>query len=377
MRFIVNRGEFLAELTALKSVFGEKGVVNPNIALQAIAGKVTIIANDSLTRMVGEVPAKVVKDGNVAIHGTAFLSLCKALPNGEITLEALPNNWLAIDAGEFKAKLPGTSLLFEGENPSDLNSSITIKSDELSRLVGDTRFIVMRGDETTLAKGALLEVAGDAMRMVTTDGHRLALSNVGSIEGKDTRQLVMSRRSLGQLKAILDQYKGDVQVTYNDRSIRFVAGTREMSARLISGWTYPPYRKVIPAEGPLKATAGLEALQLALKRTTLLAKEECSVVLTLSEGEILVEARDMHEVDSAQESLDATVAGDVLPRRLKFAARYLNDVLSALAGDNVTIQAQAGEGMPVVFRSAENPDRGLHVVVPQKEKQGQDGNKAA
>ena len=382
MRVILQKADFLAELNVLRSVFGEKDNQTANIHMSADQNGMTLVSTDARARIVGKVNAKVVKDGMLAIHGTTFLNLVKLLPSGEITMEAAENGFLAIEAGGFNATLPASV-----QHPNALHAdegydrAITLKGDDLARMVANTRFIIGRAEEKPLTKGALLELADGAARMVTTDGHRLAISGVGQLPD-DTAKLFVAKRAAGQLKALLDQYKGDVEVRFSNRAIHVIAGDRQLTALLIVD-SFPPYRRIIPTDPATKVTVNVTALQHAIKRTTLLANslDECDVLMHLSEGQIRVECHDLGEGDTAEESVDADVVGGQIPRVLKIGGRYIVEALDVFE-DDVTFSIQAAEQRPIAIQSAANPGDEMQIVMPmaiekKKEKEKPKGKKNA
>src|ERR1700741_5446849 len=90
------------------------------------------------------------------------------------------------------------------------------------------------------------------MRLVSTDGHRLALVTVprektkvkGKGDGEDDR-VILPRKTLLELARLLGEGDGDIQYERGENHLFFEVGGRLLISRMIDG-QFPAFERVIP-----------------------------------------------------------------------------------------------------------------------------------
>ena len=122
-----------------------------------------------------------------------------------------------------------------------------------------------------------LEVHGDTgkLRMVATDGHRLALVDreiPGDLRGI-ANGVIIPRKGLTELKRLLDEPDaGEIEIGFEGSSGLARRGDVTLVMRLIEG-EFPNYRQVIPAEVAVQLVVPTDPFVQALRRVALLSSE--------------------------------------------------------------------------------------------------------
>ena len=99
------------------------------------------------------------------------------------------------------------------------------------------------------------------LRAVATDGHRLARYELELPDGAaDMPGVIVPRKTVGELRRLLDDADGAIEMSLSDTKIQFGFNGVELTSKLIDG-NFPAYQRVIPA-GNDKALA-LEAKEFA------------------------------------------------------------------------------------------------------------------
>ena len=94
--------------------------------------------------------------------------------------------------------------------------------------------------------GIFLHVADDKLKAAATDGHRLARVTVDQPDGADGMpDVIVPRKCVGELRKLLDEVEGTVEVSLSPTKIRFGLGSAVLTSKLIDG-TFPDYNRVIP-----------------------------------------------------------------------------------------------------------------------------------
>jgi len=222
-------------------------------------------------------------------------------------------------------------------------------------------------DETRYnLNGVYFEVLPETqkLRMVATDGHRLAL--VDRAIGADVEGLVsdviIPRKGLAELKRLVDEEDADqVEIGFEGNSGLARKNSVTLVMRLIEG-KFPNYQQVIPANADQKLTLASEAVIRAIRRVALLSVERSHAVkLELSKGLLRLSSSNP-DLGQAEEELDVDYSGDDLT--LGFNAKYLQDSLVAFATKEVELSLHDATS-PVIVRPTDDPDS-LAVVMPMR-----------
>ena len=147
-----------------------------NVLLSVRDGQLSITASDLEVELVASAEVSAQRPGDITVPGRKFLDILRALPEKlEVSL-LVEGEKMVLKAGRSRFSL---STLPASEFPviDDINAQQTVRlpRNELSRLLEKTHFSMAQQDVRYYLNGMLLEIDGQALRAVATDGHRLAL----------------------------------------------------------------------------------------------------------------------------------------------------------------------------------------------------------
>jgi DNA polymerase-3 subunit beta len=168
--------------------------------------------------------------------------------------------------------------------------------------------------------GLLLVVAGNLLRMVATDGHRLAYAASPLVGDYARTDVILPRKTVVELARQLADSDDPLEVTLVGNQIVFRFGTIELISKLIDG-KFPDYERVIPQGHPKLVKASRLALLQSLQRAAILTNEKFrGVRLMLSEGSLKLVSTNA-EQEEALEELEVDYSGDSLD--IGFNVTYL------------------------------------------------------
>jgi DNA polymerase-3 subunit beta len=281
----------------------------------------------------------VIKDLVVAVSGEAtvparkLLDICKSLPDGAEMSANLEGKRVAVDSGRFNsflATLPVSE--FPNIQTSTYDVSIELVVQDLKRLLQRTSFAMAQQDVRYFFNGVLLEMLDGVIRLVATNGQRLAMSSVKT-GAEGSYQFIIPRKGVTELARVLDQDSGElVTLNFTGNHMQVDRGNVRLITKLIDA-TYPDYLRAVPRGGDKVVAVDRQLLKEALSRTAILSNELYrNVRLVLREGKL-----DMHANNPQQEEAEETVSveyeGDSL--EIGFNVSYLIDALSAMKGETV------------------------------------------
>jgi len=220
----------------------------------------------------------------------------------------------------------------------------------LLEMIRKTAFAISNDETRYILNGVFFEPReGGKVRMVATDGHRLAL--VEREMGGDFKLkggVIIPRKGLLELRRLLDEApEAECQLGFAESSALFKKSGLTMVMRLIDG-QFPEYQRVIPKEGERKLLVPKVRLMEGLKRIALLSADKSNAVkLSLSENLLRITSHNP-DLGEAKDDMEVPYRGGEVT--IGFNARYLMDVLGALDTEEVALDL-GDEHSPGVLRS--------------------------
>jgi len=238
-----------------------------------------------------------------------------------------------------------------------------LASDALAEMIEKTLFAVST-DETRLSLGGVFieTIEKSHVRMVATDGHRLALVEREEAGAEIRPGVILPRKGLVEARRLLEGSEGELSFSIGGNLARIERDGVELFMRLIEG-EFPDYRQVIPKESKRHVRVNSQELLGALRRVAILSSERARGVKLRLENGLLEVATTNPDIGEAREEIEADYAGDEFA--IGFNARYLLDVLS-LGGVAGTIEiGLTDEVSPGILRMQEDESYS-YVVMPMR-----------
>jgi len=330
-------------------------------------GKLELAATDLEVGIRGAQTAKITKAGALTVSARKLYDIVRELPDETIQLEATSNNYLDLRCGRSHFTLAGTDAEEYPSLPEFApERMVRLQAAILSQMIQGTVYAASMDETRYNLNGAFFEVVPESsrIRMVATDGHRLALveRTVAHDVSALSSGLIIPRKGLAELKRLVDEEDADeVEIGFEANNALVRKGDVTLVMRLIEG-EFPNYQQVIPKQSEHKLTLAVEPLVRAVRRVALLSAEHSRAVrLELTDGRIQLSAR-TPDLGEAQEELDVDYAGPEVA--IGFNARYLLDCLGALGSKEVQLGLRDGAN-PVEVRPTDDADS-VAVVMPMR-----------
>ena len=330
-----------------KALYRAQGIVErkatmpilANVLISAGKSGVQVTAFDLDNGIVSDHPAEVLKGGAVTLSAKYLFDIAQNLPEAQLTLKKLPNNYAEITSGTAQFKIVGMAPEEYPKLPKEENVSlVTVSGAVLLEMIKKTSFAISSDETRYILNGVLFEAReAGTTRMVATDGHRLALVD-RPMEGdfKLKSGVIIPRKGLYELKRLLDEApEAESQIGFAQNSVLFKKSGLTMVMRLIDG-QFPEYQRVIPEQGERLATIPKARFLDALKRIALLSVDKSNAVkINLSENVLRISSSNP-DLGEAKDELEVAYKGSEM--HVGFNARYLIDVVSVLDGDEVAFE---------------------------------------
>ncbi|MEC7490099.1 MAG: DNA polymerase III subunit beta [Pseudomonadota bacterium] len=371
MQFTIERSVLLRSLNHVQGVVERRTTIPilSNVLLQANSGKVGLTATDMDLAIIEGVPANVAQDGSTTVPAHTLYDIVRKLPEGSQVEIGSGGEQGQLEIRSGRSKLRLTTLPSEDfpvMADVDLPHRFTLPAKVLCRLIDRTRF-AMSTEETRYYLNGLYFHAAEAdgtsvMRIVATDGHRLARVEVPLPEGAAGMPgVIVPRKAVGEIYKLIEEVEDDVEVALSETKIRFSFADVILTSKLIDG-TFPDYDRVIPFGNDksleVKRTEFVKAVDLV---STISTEKSRAIKLSLEDGNLVLTATSP-EAGSAREELDVDYNDG--PMEIGFNSKYLLDITQQIGGDNAKFQLSDGASPTLVQDMGDGS--ALYVLMPMR-----------
>ena len=372
MKFSIHRESFLEGIQKTLSIV-EKKTTMPilnNVLIKAEKNKITIIATDREIGLVADYDAEILNKGDVTVSARKLYEMIREIGGDTIQFEANESHRVTVTSQKIIYKIPGLpadDFPSVADDRSELNF-YKIKGELLERLIHKTSFAMSADEMRKNLNGVFFETMDEGgknkLRMIATDGHRLAMANVDT-EGipflRLEKGIIIPRKGLGEIRRLIENAPEEILVGVRQGMCVISTDSTTLRVSLVDA-DYPDYKRVIPTEKGVLVQFDKDAILHALKRMSVISSERYSgVIIKLENGRMVLESANP-DVGEAKDEIEVDYHDKEFS--VGYNVRYLIDAIEVI--DEKTVIFEIGAGMkPGVIRPAENDDY-LCIVMPLK-----------
>jgi DNA polymerase-3 subunit beta len=332
------REELLGPLQSVSGIVEKRHTlpILSNVLIERTGQDLTLLATDIEIQIRTAAAAAEGETASTTVGARKLQEILRALPEGTEVSLVLDDKRLQVRAGKSRFSLqtlPAADYprMAAGDGPQ---VALQLSQRQFKRLLALVQYAMAQQDIRYYLNGLLMVVTGDELRLVATDGHRLAYA-AETIGGDHPRtEVILPRKTVLELSRLLGENDTPLEIRLGGNQATFGFGATELVTKLIDG-KFPDYERVIPQNHPRVLTLGRLPLLHSLLRAAILTNEKFrGVRIVLADGALKVissnaeqeEAQDELEVDYADEPLD-----------IGFNVNYLLDVLNNVANENIEL----------------------------------------
>lgn len=329
------------------------------IKLEAVGEKLVLEATDLEVGIRYVIEAvDVEEEGVVVLHGGRIAELLKEWPEEKICMELKGTGcYLSGRGGAFKIAGydPGefpTIPMFSGDE------GIEIEARDLAEMIRKVVFACASERVRHTMTGVFLQEEGGALKMVATDGRRLAcVKGRKTTTGRTAIEGIVPRKGIEQLARIAGQEDGRIRVKMEETHLLAKGTKATLCTQLIEG-QYPSYQEAIPTDNDKRIEIDAEVLASAVRRASILTTEERRLIrLKLQKGSISIET-ETPDVGEARVEVEVDYVGEDF--ELGLNPDFLLDALKAVGRGTVRMEFK-GPTTAAVMKSGQDF---LYVVMP-------------
>jgi len=369
MKATIERATLLKSLSHVQSVVERRNTIPilSNVLLEASAdGTIRLMATDLDLQIVESVEAAVDQAGATTVSAHTLFDIARKLPEGSQVELAAADGKMQINAGRARfnlSTLPRDDfpVIAEGELPTKFE----LPAATLRQIIDKTRFAISTEETRYYLNGIFLHVSDESqpvLKAAATDGHRLARVTVARPDGAEGMpDVIVPRKCVGELRKLLDEVDGSVEVTLSPTKIRFGLGSAVLTSKLIDG-TFPDYSRVIPTGNDKMLKIDPRSFEEGVDRVATIATEKTRAVKMALERDKITLSVTSPENGTAAEEVPGDYASEGF--EIGFNARYLLDILGQIEGDMVEVHLADAAAPTLIRENDKSP--ALYVLMPMR-----------
>jgi DNA polymerase III subunit beta len=373
MKIDFDRDQLAKALQRVGAVVEKKSTMPAlgNVLLEAGGKSLTLTGTDLETTIQSTCPAKVVEEGRICVPARSLMDIVKELPEKTGRFSKGENDWMILESGKAHFRVVGMPPdKFPKQMEKEPFKFSKLRVETLRHGIERTYFAISSDEMRYNLNGAYLETRKDekgrkGLRIVATDGHRLAVSEseFGDDEALQLKKgVILPRKGVLELRRLLTETPDkQLEVAFTDTHAAFQWPEVTVYMRLVAG-DFPDYNAVVPKGNKKRLLVNRGMFSDSLRRVSLLSegKSKCVRLGIKGNGVHLVAASP--ELGEAEEDVQGEFDGGEM--QIGFNARYLLDVLGVIDAEKIMLELES-ETSPGVLRIPNDPSF-FGVVMPMR-----------
>jgi DNA polymerase-3 subunit beta len=359
------RDQLLGPLQAVSGIVEKRHTlpILSNVLLEKNADILTLLATDIEIQITTQTQTHGGENTAITVGARKLQDILRSLPEDQEVSLTLTDKKLQLKAGKGKFNLQTLSAEdFPRMVVSEEQATrFSVSQKQLKKLFSLVQYAMAQQDIRYYLNGLLLITKGNELRVVATDGHRLAYAVDVLEEGLAPIEVILPRKTVLELSKQLNDSEGLVEIILTPNQARFKFNDIEFISKLIDG-KFPDYERVIPKNhGKILKISRNQFIQL-LQRVAILTNEKFrGVRLLLSEGSLKIISNNT-EQEEAQEEIEVEYFGE--PLDVGFNVTYLLDVLANVSEE--TIELHLADANSSALFTLPGNENFKYVVMPMR-----------
>ena len=306
------------------------------IMIDASMGQIRFTANDMELGIETIVKGEIIEKGKIALNAKLFSDIVRKLPDNDIILETDDSSVAEIRCEKALFHIPGQP----GDDFAylpviDRSESITVSQFSLREIIRQTIFSIAVNENNKLMTGELFEVRDGVLKVVSLDGHRIAIRNLQLSAPCADRKVVVPGKTLSEISKILGGGIDDpVNIYFANNYMLFEFDDTVVLSRLIEG-EYFRIDQMLSGDYETKIVISRRELTSCIDRSTLLIREsdKMPVIIDISDDQMKLGIDTA--IGSMNEEIDIEKEGkDIV---IGFNPKFILDALRVIDDETVSI----------------------------------------
>jgi DNA polymerase III subunit beta len=293
-----------------------------------------------------EIPAKIEKEGVVAINGSVLSGVFSNIPTNDVAQLEETNGNLLVKTRRNQLTLKGQPYEDFPTIPQVSGTNLEIDAKKLSEGVKSVYYSSSVSDIKPEISSVYMYTTEDSLVFVSTDSFRLAEKKIKVKNLEEILGIIIPFKNVTEMLRVFGDHSGPVKVCFNKNQISFWAENIYLTSRVIDG-VFPDYRQIIPKEFSTEIVVLKQDLLNALKMFNIFSDKFNQVTLAVHPKKKSFELHSSSaDVGENKTNLDAVLKGEDV--ELGFNYKYFLDCFQSINQDSLSIKI-SGPNRPMVI----------------------------
>lgn len=274
--------------------------------------------------------------GELVLNSHLFSEIVRNLPDGLLSFEMDDQMLIKISVGITSYQISAMSAEEYPDLPElQQEIPITLSQAVLKEMIQQTVYAVAQNEHKPVLRGELFDFSGGTLRLVASDGFRIAM-RTEQTDVEEDASFVVPAKALNEVARLLkDDENKPCQISATRAYISFEIGGCQVFSRLLEG-DFINYQNSIPTEFRTEVQLKTRELCSCLERCSLLINEKnkAPVKLIFENGRLSIHCKT--GLGSVDDSIDVKLSGEAL--KIGFNNRYLLDAARNAGTDLLRLQ---------------------------------------
>ena len=371
MKFTIEKNVLLKTLGHVQNIVEKRNTVPvlSNVRIEADNSGISFKATDMDTEITEIVDAKIFENGAITAPAHMLYDIVRKLTDGADIELTYPDEkeQLSIASGRSKFSLPTIDVAdFPAISAEALPTNFAMKRDELKDVIDRTQFAASTEETRYYLNGLYIhpkeEGETKVLRIVATDGHRLACVESPLPEGAEKMQgVILPRKTVSEIRKLLDDTAAEeIHIALSDSKVRFTLEDVTLASKLIDG-TYPDYERVIPTANNKILELDVKTLAVAVDRVSVVAERTRAIKMIANKNHVIV-TTSSPDLGSAIEEIEASYDSESLEIGYNF--RYLLDILAEIKGETARFSFSDSSSPSIIHDTSDAS--AIYVLMPMR-----------
>jgi len=329
MKINISRDTLLKPLSAVNGIVERRHTlpILSNLLLESKQGIITLTATDLEMQISMSAESEATEAFATTVSAKKLLDICRSLPEGSQLSLIEKDARLQVSTGRSKFNLQTLPASDYPTMSKIANSDLTIRLSQktLRSLLRQVEFSMAQQDIRYYLNGLLLEVNGQQLHVVGTDGHRLSYVSTELSASYEKQEIILPRKTVTELVKLLEDVDDEVVIDLSPNQANFTFSNIHLISKIIDG-KFPDYNRVIPVGHQNKFSINRISVLQAMQRASILSNEKYRGIRMVLGSNTLRLISSNSEQEEAEEELEVNYTGD--PLDVGFNVTYLIDVLN-------------------------------------------------
>ncbi len=362
----INKDVLLKPLQTVVGIVERKQAlpILSNVLIEKNESGIRFVASDLEIQISSEIKNSALggKEESITVAAKKLQEILRVLPdNSNVSLD-IQDARLLVKVLKSKFTLQTLPSVDFPKISEQLQNSTIIEIEQrlFKKLLGSVQYAMAQQDIRYYLNGVLLVIDGDLIKLIATDGHRLAYTSAKLEKEHTKREVILSRKTVNELFKLLADSEEKIKLELAEKQVKITFADITLTTKVIDG-KFPDYDRVIP-NYTNHLNLDRQTILHALQRAAILSNEKFrGVRLVMTEKNMRIISSNT-EQEEALEDIENDYHGPALD--IGFNVNYLLDGLSNANTQEITFSF--GDSNSSILITVPGNEDFKYVVMPMR-----------